>query len=179
MRRVGTSAKVSPLAARSRGTSSHPPLTFGIGRSCGSCPRLPFFGAASAAQAPSSNVPFWSPGPLGRDREPKGRGRVRGAANLTRQANAGHSGGVPGWRLRTTQRTCFPQVFAGNSPAFTREGERKRAFCQAENYRLAFQSSSRAKWNSRICPREADIFLPIRPGVKEGASVRSLWPSPV
>jgi hypothetical protein len=48
---------------------------------------------------------LWSPGPLGRDREPKGRGRVRGAANLTRQANAGHSGGVPGWRGRTSQRT--------------------------------------------------------------------------
>jgi hypothetical protein len=65
---------------------------------------------------------FWSPSPLGRDKEPKGRGRVRGAANLTQQANARHSGGVPGSRLRTTQlkRTFSAQPFGRNSPSLRR-----------------------------------------------------------
>jgi hypothetical protein len=175
-RRVGTSAKVSPLARAGRCTFSHPPLIFGIWRSPGSCPRLLSLEPAAGRRRPrSSSVPFWSPSPLGRDREPKGRGRVRGAANLTRQANAGHSGGVPGWRLRTTQRTCFPPVFAG-IPLHRRE---KKGVCQAGNYPIGLPKLIGGKMELSDLPSRKGIFSPIRPGVKEGASVRSAWPPPV
>jgi hypothetical protein len=94
-------------------------------------------------------VSLWSPGPLGRDKEPKGRGRVRGAANLTRQANAGHSGGVPGSRASNHSTKRLPQSLGEITP-FTGEGW--RGVCRlGSTVLLGFPKLSRPKWNSRPC----------------------------
>jgi hypothetical protein len=83
---------------------------------------------------------------LGRDKQPKGRGRMRGAANLTRQANAGHSGDVPGWWLRMER---FPRA-CGKIPAVHGTTLGKGAFASWECPFLGFAKLSRARSKCRL-----------------------------